>query len=308
MNENILISQGMSYEYLKRLEEHSKLYDFVSDKKSFLRSIIPYEQKLVLLNSSDPYEVLNYLDELDNKATRKILNELTYDEIKKVISLFNSEDKKAFYSHYSDLDLVNQFIVHDKNASEYIDDLTFNRKVDLIDSSNSKTIEAASKVYETMSEEQQDIVSDFVTESSAVSTLSVVEAQAENNSIEEVVEENNSLEQVENNQVEQLINEAIEEKIEEKLEEQVEEKLEKEQQPELKEEKIEIKPEQKEEPLINEQEVVQELEINDEAETINLFQQEKQKNELSFINKIKNELISKEETEPVIENSNQKVI
>lgn len=300
MNENILISQGMSYEYLKRLEEHSKLYDFVSDKKSFLRSIIPYEQKLVLLNSSDPYEVLNYLDELDNKATRKILNELTYDEIKKVISLFSSEDKKAFYSHYSDLDLVNQFIVHDKNASEYIDDLTFNRKVDLIDSSNSKTIEATSKVYETMSEEQQDIVSDFVTESSAVSTLSVVEAQAENNSIEEVVEENNSLEQVENNQVEQLINEAIEE--------QVEEKLEKEQQPELKEEKIEIKLEQKEEPLINEQEVVQELEINDEAETINLFQQEKQKNELSFINKIKNELISKEVTEPVIENSNQKVI
>lgn len=308
MNENILISQGMSYEYLKRLEEHSKLYDFVPDKKSFLRSIIPYEQKLVLLNSSDPYEVLNYLDELDNKATRKILNELTYDEIKKVISLFNSEDKKAFYSHYSDLDLVNQFIVHDKNASEYIDDLTFNRKVDLIDSSNSKTIEATSKVYETMSEEQQDIVSDFVTESSAVSNLSTVEAQAENNSIEEVVEENNSLEQVENNQVEQLINETIEEKIEEKLEEQVEEKLEKEQQPELKEEKIEIKPEQKEEPLINEQEVVQELEIDDEAETINLFQQEKQKNELSFINKIKNELISKEVTEPVIENSNQKVI
>jgi len=194
MNENKLINQGISYEYLRILEEHARQYDYVSDKKNFLRSISPYEQKIVLLNTNDPYEVLEYLDELDMKATREILNNLTYDEIKKVLSLFSSEDKKRFYTHYSDLSLVNDFIMYDKNASDYIEDLSFDRKVDLIDSSTTETVEATSKIYETMSDDQREVVSGFVTNSSSISALSVAETQVENSNISEANDNNNDTE------------------------------------------------------------------------------------------------------------------
>lgn len=127
------------------------------------------------MHSKNPYEVLNYLDELDIKLTRELLSELTYDEIEDILLLFSSEDKEKFYNTFSDLDLVNQFIVQDENSSEYIDDLSFDRKVELIDASTQETVEATSIVYESIPNEQKEYVSSLVNDSDAVSALSIAE-------------------------------------------------------------------------------------------------------------------------------------
>ena len=44
MNESQLINQGISYELMKMMEQHAKQYDYVSDKKEFLKNVSPYEQ------------------------------------------------------------------------------------------------------------------------------------------------------------------------------------------------------------------------------------------------------------------------
>ena len=175
MLENQRNIEKYNYEYLKELECHAKNYDFVSDKKEFLKNVSPYEHKIILLHSKNPYEVLNYLDELDIKLTRELLSELTYDEIEDILLLFSSEDKEKFYNTFSDLDLVNQFIVQDENSSEYIDDLSFDRKVELIDASTQETVEATSIVYESIPNEQKEYVSSLVNDSDAVSALSIAE-------------------------------------------------------------------------------------------------------------------------------------
>lgn len=147
MEENLMFIDEAT---IKRMEEHARLYDTAYDKKEFLKNVSIYEQKIILMNSTKPYDVLNYLDELDLKSSRLLLEELTDDEIKSIIALFSSEDKKKFYATFSDLSLVNQFIVQDKNSSEHIQNLSFERKVELIDSSDKKTKEATSVIYESM--------------------------------------------------------------------------------------------------------------------------------------------------------------
>ena len=64
---------------MSKFKEHAKLYDTAYDKKEFLKSVSVHEQKIILMNSSKPYEVLNYLDELDLKSSRLLLEELNYD-------------------------------------------------------------------------------------------------------------------------------------------------------------------------------------------------------------------------------------
>ena len=91
----------INYDLIKKVEEHSKKYSSATDKKEFLKNACAYEQKLILMNSSRPYEVLNYLDELDLKSSRLILSELNYVEITKILELFTSEDKKNFYNTFS---------------------------------------------------------------------------------------------------------------------------------------------------------------------------------------------------------------
>lgn len=199
MLENQRNIEKYNYEYLKEIERHAKNYDFVSDKKEFLRNVSPYEQKIILLHSKNPYEVLNYLDELDIKQTRKILSELTYDEIEDILLLFSSEDKEKFYSTFSDLELVNQFMVQDERALEYIDDLSIDRKVELIDASNKETIEATSIVYESISDEQKEYVSSLVSDSDAVSALSVAEASFDMSKNESNNENDNYIEEVNQN-------------------------------------------------------------------------------------------------------------
>jgi len=62
-----------NYEELIKLKEHAKQYKFVSDKKSFLKSITPFEQKIILLNSQKPYEVLSYIEDFDSKNTNLLI-------------------------------------------------------------------------------------------------------------------------------------------------------------------------------------------------------------------------------------------
>ena len=147
--------KDISYDMLKQIHEHVREYETVSDKKEFLKNVGAYEQKLILLNSSHPYEVLCYMEELDLPTTKLVLNKLNYKEISRILALFTTEDKEAFYKTFSDLDLVNQFITYDKRADEYIDDLSVDRKIDLLNSSDSKTVVASSKVFDSISNEDK---------------------------------------------------------------------------------------------------------------------------------------------------------
>lgn len=175
MNEDQLIinEKEINYNILKQIQEHAKKYESVDDKKNFLKNVCAYEQKLILLESQNPCEVLMYLDELDSKCSRLVLNELTYIEILEILELFSTEDKQLFYKTFSDLDLVNQFIKIDKNASNIIKDLSFERKIEIMDSSTPKTAEASSKVYESMTTYEKQAATELIIEQEAVNALNM---------------------------------------------------------------------------------------------------------------------------------------
>ena len=101
-NEEIKIN----YDLIKKIEKHAQTYNSHPDKKNFLRNVCAYEQKYILMNSMRPYDVLKYLDDLDLKSSRLVLEELNYAEIKKILDLFTHEDKTAFYKTFSDLSLI----------------------------------------------------------------------------------------------------------------------------------------------------------------------------------------------------------
>lgn len=170
-NNKFINKNEFSYKDLKSIGEHARKYDSTSDKKNFLKNITPYEQKLVLLQSKNPYEVLMYLDELDMKNSRLVLSNLTSDEIIKIIDMFTSENKKDFYTKFSDLELVNQFMVYDKNALEHIEDLNIERKIGLLNSSDEKTLEATYKVYDSLGKKEKSVVIESVTSADGISAL-----------------------------------------------------------------------------------------------------------------------------------------
>ena len=99
----------VDYMVLKQLELHAKKYDSAPNKKEFLKNVCAYEQKIILLNSKNPYEVLNYMQELDLKSSKLVLEELSYEEIKRLLELFTSEHKKMFYNSFSSLELVKAY-------------------------------------------------------------------------------------------------------------------------------------------------------------------------------------------------------
>ena len=75
--ERLIINENeLSYEEINKIKQHAKQYDSVADKKEFLRSAGAYEQKIILLESKRPYEVLNYLSELGLQTSKLILNSL----------------------------------------------------------------------------------------------------------------------------------------------------------------------------------------------------------------------------------------
>ncbi len=184
-NNLIIDEQLLTPESIYQMKEHAKLYDSTPDKKTFLKNISAYEQKVVLLNSVRPYEVLQFLSELELETSKLILNSLNYDDISRILMLFTQEDKEMFYKTFSDLDLVNQFIVHDKKADEYVSDLSTERKVDLLQASNKETIEATSKVYESIPQSERVEVMDKITSAEASVVLDQVEITEENVKLEE---------------------------------------------------------------------------------------------------------------------------
>lgn len=152
-----------SYDELLQLQEHAKKYNYETDKKDFLRKVNPQEQKIILLSSQNPYEVLNYLDEIDLEESRDMLNRLTDKEILKMLELFSAENKKMFYATFSQTSLVNRFIVLDKRANDHITNLDLDRKIELLDSSNLSTVEASYKVYESVSPDDRLEVMESIT-------------------------------------------------------------------------------------------------------------------------------------------------
>lgn len=205
-----------SYEELVQMMNHVKQYDITDDKKSFLKNISTYEQKLVLLESKKPYEVLKYLEELDLPNTKLVLNELKSEEIRKILDLFSSEDKKAFYDTYQELGLVNMFIANDKNAYNHIENLDLDRKIELINSSNQETINSTSKIYETVSVEDKKVMIDNITTLDGKTNLENVSAYEEYlNNQETKVEELENSENAQLDKIEELENVEIEDKVEE---------------------------------------------------------------------------------------------
>ena len=239
------IEKEINYDEIKKMEEHARGYETAEDKKEFLKNIPAYEQKIILLNSKNPYDVLCYLDELDLKNSRLILEELSFEEINKILELFTLEDKQNFYKNFSDLSLVNKFIAHDSKADEYVKDLSLDRKVDLINSSDKTTVVASAKIYESLPVEERTIASESLNNSNSISALSEASTYVESNeSIADYAESasiENSGEKVEILEDASLIEEELMENIlEEKLEEEMkEEQIEKAEELETEELKIE---------------------------------------------------------------------
>lgn len=180
INYDVMDERKIDYSVLQLIKEHSKKYESAFDKKEFLRGICAFEQKFILLNSSNPYDVLLNLEQLDIKSSKLVLDELDYSDVSKILQLFNMEQKKDFYKHFTNLGLVNKFIIIDRQSEEYIDGLSFNRKVELIDSSKNSTSLATEKVYESIPKEKREQVMDMLTSSNGVSALSSTTAyQAE---------------------------------------------------------------------------------------------------------------------------------
>lgn len=218
--ENIIKNEKeISYDVLKLIQEHAKKYDESVDKKEFLKNVSAYEQKLILLNSKAPYDVLNYLDELDLKSSRLILSELTYEEISKILELFTAEDKKQFYTTFSDLSLVNQFIVYDKTSSNYIEDLSIDRKVKLLDSSDSNTVLASTKIYESIPVDQRELVYQSISTGDGISALNEATTKVQENTLENVETEQVEVTEVEKDS--EKTNEEVEKQTEELEKEEI---------------------------------------------------------------------------------------
>lgn len=178
-------AKELDYSVIKQIREHAKKYDLSSDKKNFLKYVSAYEQKVILLQSKNPYEVITYLQELDLKSSRLVLDELSFDEISKILELFTSEHKESFYNNFPELSLVNEFIVCDKNSSEYIKELPLDRKVELIDSSNTSTILATSKVYDSMTLEEKTIAVKSMESVNAIDALNKISEYKEDQTLKE---------------------------------------------------------------------------------------------------------------------------
>lgn len=163
MDYNQRKEENYSYEAINQMREHAKNYDYVSDKKAFLKNASTYEQKIILFESHDPYEVLTYLDELDLKETRIMLEELNDKEVSKLLELFSAEDKKKFYENFSQSSIVTHFIERDRRARDHIRDLGLDRKIELLDASDLSTMAASRKIYRSIDNEDRIEVKEHIT-------------------------------------------------------------------------------------------------------------------------------------------------
>lgn len=180
-----------NYDELLQLQEHARKYNYETDKKEFLKKVNPQEQRIILLSSQNPYEVLNYLDEIDLEESRYMLNQLTQEEILKMLDLFSTEDKKMFYATFSQTSLVNRFIALDKKATNHISNLELDRKIELLDSSNLSTVEASYKVYESISpDDRLEVIESITTLDGSVALNSIEDDVNDLSQIQDISYEN----------------------------------------------------------------------------------------------------------------------
>lgn len=305
-NELKKTEKQLDYNVIKQIKEHARKYDFVNDKKEFLKGVSAFEQKVILLNSKKPFEVLSYLDELDLKSTRLVLNELSKDEIIHIISLFSSKDKERFYANFSNLELVNQFIVFDKKADEHIEDLTLDRKVEILNASEKETIVASSKVYDSLDEKEKETLDYKLTDDSAINTLESTSAYKEDS--EKVSETESKTSIVPEGK--DILEKIVEDKITNEQEIQKEEIKEKQENKEQKEEQQNQKQEIKEEKVEDQLEKLsivgdgnKKVSIVSNPDVVKQFQEEKEKTEQKEIQMIINRLSNQQQT--VVEDLNK---
>lgn len=203
-----------NYNDLQQMQEKAKRIDYESDKKSFLRTMNTLEQKMALFYSRRPYDIIIYLDSLNYKETNKMLNELTNGEISKLLEQFTAEDKRNFYSNFSNSVLVNKFIANDRQAFSHVDELNLERKIELLDSSKVSTQKATKEIYDTLSEKEKEVVEDKITSPEGSLVVDNVIEASENTSEKPIVE----VEEIKSNEQE-IQKEEVQEEIEEKEEE-----------------------------------------------------------------------------------------
>lgn len=210
-----------NYNDLEQMKEKAKKIDYEPDKKSFLRAMNPLEQKMALFYSRKPYDIINYLGDLNNKDTDMMLDELTNEEISKLLEQFTAEDKEHFYSNFSNSILVNKFIANDKQAFNHVDKLDLERKIELLDSSKVSTTKATETIYDSLSTNEKVEVESKITSTEGSIVIDNIIEYNENN-LENNVEAIEELDIVKENE-QKIQPEEIEDEKEQK-EEKVEEK------------------------------------------------------------------------------------
>ena len=178
-----------NYSDLQQMQEKAQKIDYEMDKKNFLSKMNPLEQKMALFYSKKPYDIISYLDSLNYKETNEMLNELTTEEIVKLLEQFTAEDKRNFYSTFSNSTLVNKFIANDKQAFNHVDVLDLERKIELLDSSKVSTTQATEKIYESLSSEEKVEVEAKITSIEGSLVVDKVIESSEDNLENTVVEE-----------------------------------------------------------------------------------------------------------------------
>ena len=186
-----------NYNDLEQMQEKAKKIDSESDKKNFLREMNPLEQKMALFSTKRPYDIINYLNSFDYKETNMMLNELTNEEILQLLELFTAEDKKNFYSTFSNSMLVNKFIANDKQAFTHVDELDLERKIELLDSSKKDTQEASKEIYNSLSVDEKELVEDKITTLEGSLAIENIIQTSENNVENDLIVEAEKLQEPE---------------------------------------------------------------------------------------------------------------
>ena len=217
-----------NYNDLEQMQEKAKKIDSEPDKKNFLKTLTPLEQKMALFYSKRPYDIINYLDTLNSKETNIMLNELNDEEISKLLEQFTAEDKKSFYRTFSNSILVNKFISNDKQAFTHVDELDLERKIELLDSSKVATEKATEKIYDSLStDEKKEVETKITSTEGSLVVDKVIESDENNleNTMEEVLEEQDVKLQQQEEQNEETQEEKSEEKEQQENQEEQKEEI-----------------------------------------------------------------------------------
>jgi len=182
--------------------------------------------------------------------------------------------------------------MQDKTAKEYIDDLTLDRKVEILNASEKETTESSAIVYESLDEKEKEILDYKLTDDIGINTLESTSAYQEDieKSNEETVQESIQTEE---------IKEAVEQIVEDKTNEQDIEKEELKEQEDKKEqiqpELQQVTPEEQLEKLSIIGNGTNKVSIVSNPDIVKEFQNEKEKTEEKEIQEIVNNFNNQKE-------------